>query len=119
MSKVRVAPFSVSLDGFGAGPRQDLENPLGVRGSELHGWVFQTETFKKMYGQSGGNRGVDNDCAATSLSFENIGAFILGATCSGQSEGLGKTIHGEDGGVRIRHSMHQSLCSRILGVTLS
>ena len=53
MSKVRVAAFSVSLDGFGAGPRQDLKNPLGVRGVELHGWFFQTEAFKKMQGQVG------------------------------------------------------------------
>jgi hypothetical protein len=50
MSKVRVAAFSVSLDGFGAGPRQDLENPLGVRGTELHEWFFRTELFKKMAG---------------------------------------------------------------------
>jgi hypothetical protein len=64
MSKVRVAAFSVSLDGFGAGPRQDLRNPLGVRGTELHEWFFQTELFKKMQGQSGGSRGVDDDLAA-------------------------------------------------------
>jgi hypothetical protein len=67
MSKVRVAAFSVSLDGFGAGPRQDLNNPLGVRGTELHGWFFQTEVFKKMHGQSGGKLGVDNDVAAQSF----------------------------------------------------
>lgn len=54
MSKVRVAAFSVSLDGFGAGARQDLENPLGVRGLELPTWIMQTEMFKKMQGQSAG-----------------------------------------------------------------
>lgn len=54
MSKVRVAAFSISLDGFGAGPRQDLNHPLGVRGFELHGWFLDTEEFKKMHGQSGG-----------------------------------------------------------------
>jgi dihydrofolate reductase len=75
MSRVRVAAFSVSLDGFG-GARQDLQNPLGVRGTELHTWFFQTEVFKKMQGQSGGKRGVDNDVAAQSL--ENVGAWILG-----------------------------------------
>jgi hypothetical protein len=53
MSKVRVAAFSISLDGFGAGPRQDLQNPLGVRGMELHGWFFPTDTFKKMTGHPG------------------------------------------------------------------
>ena len=50
MSKVRVAAFSLSIDGFGAGPRQDLQNPLGVRGPKLHEWLMQTELFKKMPG---------------------------------------------------------------------
>ncbi len=54
MSKVKVAAFSVSIDGFGAGPRQDLQNPLGVRGLELHSWFLRTEVFNKMHGQSGG-----------------------------------------------------------------
>jgi dihydrofolate reductase len=85
MSKVRVAAFSVSLDGFGAGPRQDLQNPLGVRGTELHEWFFQTELFKKMQGQSGGSRGVDNDLAAQS--FENVGAWILGRNMFGPVRG--------------------------------
>jgi dihydrofolate reductase len=76
MSKVRVAAFSISLDGFGAGPRQDLNNPLGVRGMELHGWFLNTEVFKKMHGQTGGARGIDNDFAAQS--FEDVGAWILG-----------------------------------------
>ncbi len=52
MSKVRVAAFSISLDGFGAGPRQDLDNPLGVRGFELHAWSQNTEVFKKMHGSA-------------------------------------------------------------------
>jgi dihydrofolate reductase len=85
MSKVRVAAFSVSIDGFGAGPRQDLQNPLGVRGLELHGWFFQTEAFKKMHGQSGGSNGVDNNVAA--LSFENVGAWILGRNMFGPVRG--------------------------------
>jgi dihydrofolate reductase len=76
MSKVRVAAFSVSIDGFGAGPRQDLQNPLGVRGFELHSWFMQTAAFKKMHGQSGGTTGVDNDFAERS--FENVGTWILG-----------------------------------------
>ena len=54
MGKVRVASFSLSLDGFGAGPRQDLQNPLGVRGLELHAWFQKTEVFKNMHDQSGG-----------------------------------------------------------------
>ncbi len=97
MSKVRVAAFSVSLDGFGAGPRQDLKNPLGVRGTEPHEWFFQTEVFKKRQGQSGnaqiddlvrrasGRRGVDNDLAERS--FENIGAWILGRNMFGPIRG--------------------------------
>ena len=85
MSKVRVAAFSISIDGFGAGPRQDLQNPLGVRGTELHGWFFPTEVFKKMQGQGGGTTGVDNDVA--SQSFENVGAWILGRNMFGPVRG--------------------------------
>lgn len=85
MSKVRVAAFSVSLDGFGAGPRQDLDNPLGARGIELHGWFFQTEGFKKMHGQSSGSRGIDNDFAEQA--FENVGAWILGRNMFGPIRG--------------------------------
>lgn len=85
MSKVKVAVFSVSLDGFGAGPRQDKDNPLGVRGLELHGWFFDTEVFKKMQGQSGGSKGIDNDFALQS--FENVGAWILGRNMFGPVRG--------------------------------
>ncbi len=85
MGKVRVAAFSISIDGFGAGPRQDLKNPLGVRGTELHGWFFPTETFKKMTGQAGGSTGVDNDMALRS--FENVGAWILGRNMFGPVRG--------------------------------
>lgn len=85
MSKVRVAAFSISLDGFGAGPRQDLDNPLGVRGLELHRWFFDTEGFKKMHGQSGGTKGIDNDFALQS--FENVGAWILGRNMFGPVRG--------------------------------
>jgi len=85
MSKVRVAAFSISIDGFGAGPRQDLENPLGVRGMELHRWFFGTEAFNKMHGESGGTRGTDNDIAAES--FENLGARILGRNMFGPVRG--------------------------------
>ncbi len=85
MSKVKVAAFSISLDGFGAGPRQDLNNPLGVRGLELHGWFQQTEAFRKMHGQSGGDTGFDNDFAWRS--FENVGAWILGRNMFGPVRG--------------------------------
>ncbi len=85
MSKVRVAAFSISIDGFGAGPRQDLNNPLGVRGLELHGWFQDTEEFRRMHGQAGGTRGIDNDLAAQS--FENVGAWILGRNMFGPVRG--------------------------------
>ena len=55
MTKVRVAGFSVSLDGFGAGPEQSLENPLGKRGRELHIWFMRTRSFQAMFGKSGGS----------------------------------------------------------------
>lgn len=85
MSKVKVAAFSISIDGFGAGPRQDLDNPLGVRGFELHDWFVNTEVFRTMHGQSGGEQGVDNDVAAQS--FEDLGAWILGRNMFGPIRG--------------------------------
>jgi dihydrofolate reductase len=85
MSKVRVAAFSISLDGFGAGPRQDLENPLGVRGMELHGWFFATDAFQRMHGQGKGEKGIDNGFAERS--FENVGAWILGRNMFGPVRG--------------------------------
>ena len=85
MSKVKVAAFSVSLDGFGAGPRQDLQNPLGVRGPEIFQWFFHTEVFTKMHGQSGGAKGIDNDFALQS--FDNVGAWILGRNMFGPIRG--------------------------------
>jgi dihydrofolate reductase len=86
MSKVRVAAFSVSIDGFGAGPQQDLQNPLGVRGTEIFSWFFPTEVFKKIHGDgSSGSRGVDNDFALRS--FENVGAWILGRNMFGPVRG--------------------------------
>jgi dihydrofolate reductase len=85
VSKVRVAAFSVSLDGFGAGPHQDLNNPLGVRGLELPKWFQNTLELKKMHDQSGGTLGIDNDFAGQS--FENVGAWILGRNMFGPVRG--------------------------------
>ena len=85
MSKVIVGAFSISIDGFGAGPRQDLKNPLGIRGKELHDWFFPTQVFKNMQGQAGGSKGIDNDFAARS--FENVGAWILGRNMFGPVRG--------------------------------
>jgi len=85
MSKVRVAAFSLSLDGFGAGPDQSLQNPLGVNGMDLHAWAFKTRTFRTMHGQNGGETGVDDDFAIRS--FENLGAWILGRNMFGPVRG--------------------------------
>jgi dihydrofolate reductase len=86
MSQTRVAAFSISVDGFGAGPRQSLENPLGVRGTELHRWFFPTEVFKSMTAaKGGGSRGADNDMARKS--FDNVGAWILGRNMFGPVRG--------------------------------
>ena len=77
MQKLRVASFSISVDGFGAGPDQSLEHPLGVDGQLLHQWFFPTKTFQKnVLGKEGGTTGVDNEFAEKG--FENIGAWILG-----------------------------------------
>jgi dihydrofolate reductase len=77
MSKLRVNAFTLSLDGYGAGPDQDLQNPLGVGGQSLHRWVFGTRTFRMMVlGQDGGTTDTNETFAARS--FENIGAWILG-----------------------------------------
>jgi dihydrofolate reductase len=73
MSKVRVNCFSISLDGFGAGPNQDLENPLGVGGRSLHEWFFPTSPFQKMLGNDGGAVGPDEDFAARGA--DNLGAW--------------------------------------------
>jgi len=85
MSKLRVSSFSISLDGFGAGPNQDLENPLGVGGKDLHKWVFGTQTFQKLFGNSVGSTGIDNDFAVRG--FENIGAWIMGRNLFGPIRG--------------------------------
>ena len=85
MGKVRVAGFAVSLDGFGAGPEQSLEHPLGLRGPELHNWFYPTRTFRSMIGQEGGSEGVDDDFARRSM--EGFGAFILGRNMFGPGRG--------------------------------
>ena len=85
MSRLRVAAYSISLDGYGAGPGQSLENPQGVGGMKLHGWAFGTRTFRKMFGADGGSDGVDDDYAARS--FANVGAWIMGRNMFGPVRG--------------------------------
>lgn len=85
MSKVRVAAFSLSVNGFGAGPEQSLNDPLGKRGMELHSWFFRTRTFQQMFGKEEGSTDVDNDYAARGMA--NFGAFILGRNMFGPIRG--------------------------------
>ncbi len=85
MPKLRVHAFGVSVDGYGAGPSQSLENPLGVGGLALHDWMFPTRTFQRMHGTDGGTTGLDDDFAARG--FENIGAWIIGRNMFGPVRG--------------------------------
>ncbi len=86
MTRVRVASFGVSMDGYGAGPGQELDHPMGVGGMALHGWVLPTRAFQKhVLGVDNGTTGVDDDFAARG--FENIGAWILGRNMFGPVRG--------------------------------
>ena len=86
MSKVRVAGFGVSLDGFGAGIEQSLNDPLGKRGPEIFQWFFHTHTFRSMHGAEGGTVGdVDDEFARRAM--DNCGAFILGRNMFGPVRG--------------------------------
>lgn len=87
MSKLVVRCFSISVDGFGAGPDQSLSDPLGKGGMSLHDWVFKTKTFQAMHGAGGGEAdSVDEGFAAEG--FRNIGAWVLGRNMFGPVRGL-------------------------------
>src|SRR4029077_6956857 len=85
MPRLRVHAFSISLDGYGAGPKQDRDDPLGVGGEALHEWVVATRTFRQMSGKEGGTTGVDDAFAARG--FNNIGAWIMGRNMFGPARG--------------------------------
>jgi dihydrofolate reductase len=85
MSKLRVNSFSVSLDGYGAGPIQTVKDPLGVGGENLHHWVVGTRTFRQLFGNQGGSTGADDDFAKRG--FDNVGAWILGRNMFGPVRG--------------------------------
>lgn len=87
MSKVRVHCFSLSVDGFGAGPKQSLENPMGENAMGIHNWVFSTKSFQQMHGAGGeeGTTGADNEFLERG--FENIGSWILGRNMFGPIRG--------------------------------
>ena len=86
MSRVRVESFTSSADGFGAGPNQDIDHPLGERGESLHGWAIATRTFQRhLFGSDSGESGVDDEFAARG--FSNVGAWILGRNMFGPVRG--------------------------------
>ena len=93
MSRLRVHGFGISIDGYGAGPAQDLANPMGVGGMALHQWVLGTKTFRKiagdfagsLIGDQAGRGGIDDEFAARG--FENLGAWIMGRNMFGPVRG--------------------------------
>jgi dihydrofolate reductase len=86
MTRVRVDSLTISLDGFGAGPNQDIKNPLGIGGTDLHQWLLPTRTFQRaLFGKDGGTTGIDDDFA--SRGFQNVGAWILGRNMFGPIRG--------------------------------
>jgi dihydrofolate reductase len=85
MPKLRVHNFAVSLDGYAAGPHQNLDNPLGEGGPKLHEWAFETRTYRQMHGQDGGDEGLDDRFAAEGD--VNVGATIMGRNMFGPIRG--------------------------------
>jgi dihydrofolate reductase len=86
MTRIRVNSFSISIDGYGAGPDQDIDNPLGVGGTDLHQWAFQTRTLQQVvFGADKGTTGIDDEFIARG--FENVGAWILGRNMFGPIRG--------------------------------
>ena len=84
-TRVRVGNFSISLDGYGAGPDQSVDNPLGVGGEDMHDWVVSTRSWRQMHGREGGTEGIDDDFAKRSSG--NIGAWIIGRNMFGPIRG--------------------------------
>jgi dihydrofolate reductase len=85
MGKLKAAAFSVSLDGYGAGPNQDLDNPFGVGGMQLPAWMLKTSYFHKMTGRQGGSTDISDEIAHASM--QNLGAWIMGRHMFGPIRG--------------------------------
>jgi len=85
MAKVRVNSFAISLDGYGAGPDQSVQNPLGVGGENLHQWMFETRSGRQMFGGEGGSTGIDDQYFRRG--FDGVGAWILGRNMFAHSRG--------------------------------
>ncbi len=85
MTRVRVESFTLSLDGYGAGPDQDVDHPLGVGGEALHDWLVSSRSWQQMHGEQGGRGGIDDEFAARG--FKDVGAWILGRNMFGPIRG--------------------------------
>ena len=85
MTRLLVSGFTISIDGYGAGPHQSTDAPLGAGGENLHDWLVNTRTFKRMHGGEGGDTGIDEDFAARSMS--GVGAWIMGRNMFGPVRG--------------------------------
>ena len=85
MARVRVESFSISLDGYGAGPNQSVENPLGIGGEALHDWIVSSRSWRQHHGMEDGTEGVDSDFAARS--HRGVGAWIMGRNMFGPIRG--------------------------------
>ena len=84
-ARVRVESFTISLDGYGAGPNQAVDRPLGVGGEALHGWIVSARSWRQLHGMQGGATGLDDDFAARGT--RNVGAWILGRNMFGPIRG--------------------------------
>src|ERR1700753_3799168 len=97
MTRVRVDTFTISLDGYGAGPHQDIQNPLGVGGTDLHQWLVPTRTFRRnILGTDGGTTGIDDDFAARGL--KSVGAVFREKNFLGPVRGPWPEMNGKGGG---------------------
>ena len=108
MARVRVHNFTISLDGYGAGPLQTREEPLGVGGEALHDWFIPTRAFQRITGKTGGTTGVDDDIAARFG--VGVGAWIMGRNMFGPIRGPGPMRPGVAGGGRTRRTTARYLC---------
>jgi dihydrofolate reductase len=113
MSRLLVRNYSISLDGYAAGPHQDLNNPLGIGGMQLHEWLFATRSFAETTGGEGGSEGVDDTFFSERAS--GVGATIMGRNMFGPIRGpwgqneLGVTPWSGPGLMRIRPGLFPSV----------
>ncbi len=95
-ARLLVRNLSISLDGYAAGPHQDLDHPLGIGGMQLHEWIFATRSGRQMLGDDGGNEGLDDEHFSNRGS--GVGATIVAGTCSARYVDPGATASGPAGG---------------------